>query len=110
MGACGLNSYLAKLKVPGIHGVCDQCSSEEETVEHFIKRCPAYNTQRGDFMQDTGLSEDDDLQEWFGGGEVDAEARQSVVIALDEYIKATGRFLASAERSDGEEESEEEQK
>ena len=41
----GLNSFLKNARVPGIEALCE-CQEEEETVEHFLFKCPRWEEQR----------------------------------------------------------------
>ena len=41
----GLNSFLKRARVPGIEALCE-CQEEEETVEHFLFKCPRWKEQR----------------------------------------------------------------
>ena len=41
----GLNSFLKSARVPNIEALCE-CQEEEETVEHFLFRCPRWEEQR----------------------------------------------------------------
>ena len=41
----GLNSFLKNARVPGIEALCE-CQEEEETIEHFLFKCPRWKEQR----------------------------------------------------------------
>ena len=41
----GLNSFLKNARVPNIEALCE-CQEEEETVEHFLFKCPRWEEQR----------------------------------------------------------------
>ena len=41
----GLNSFLKSARVPGIEALCE-CQEEEETIEHFLFKCPRWEDQR----------------------------------------------------------------
>jgi hypothetical protein len=40
-----LNFFLKSARVPGIEALCD-CQEEEETIEHFLFKCPKWKEQR----------------------------------------------------------------
>ena len=41
----GFNAFLNNARVPNIEALCD-CKEEEETVEHFLFKCPKWKEQR----------------------------------------------------------------
>ena len=41
----GLNSFLKSARVPNIEALCAY-GEEEETVEHFLQKCPRWKEQR----------------------------------------------------------------
>ena len=41
----GLNSFLKRARVPNIEALCE-CQEEEETLEHFLFKCPRWGEQR----------------------------------------------------------------
>jgi len=40
----GLNSFLKSARIPGIQALCE--CQEEETIEHFLFKCPRWTEQR----------------------------------------------------------------
>ena len=44
-GKIGLNAFLKRAKVPNIEALCE-CKKAEETVRHFLFKCPRWNEQR----------------------------------------------------------------
>jgi len=44
-GHAGLNSHLFKMKIT-THKTCEQCEEEDETVQHFLGKCPAFYNLR----------------------------------------------------------------
>lgn len=41
----GINSFLKRARVPNIEALCE-CQEEEETIGHFLFRCPKWKGQR----------------------------------------------------------------
>ena len=41
----GLNSFLNNARVPGTEALCE-CQEEEETIKHFLFKCPRWEEQR----------------------------------------------------------------
>ena len=46
-GHCELNYHINKYKPNKIPKTCPHCLMEEETVDHFVGRCPKWSQQRG---------------------------------------------------------------
>ena len=40
-----MNAFLKRARVPNIEALCE-CKEEEETVEHFLFKCPRWREQR----------------------------------------------------------------
>ena len=49
-GHCELNYHLNKYKPHSISKICPHCTMEEETMNHFIGRCPMWSNSRGRFF------------------------------------------------------------
>jgi len=43
----GLQAFLSKVRVPGYESpICQNCQQEEETVQHFLYKCPIWESYR----------------------------------------------------------------
>ncbi|KAL5253689.1 hypothetical protein ACHWQZ_G013458 [Mnemiopsis leidyi] len=49
-GHCELNYHLHKYNPKNISKICPHCSMEEETMNHFIGRCPMWFNRRGRYF------------------------------------------------------------
>ena len=49
-GHCELNYHMNKYKPHSISKICPHCTMEEETMNHFIGRCPMWSNSRGRFF------------------------------------------------------------
>ena len=57
-GHCTLNKHLHTIQKVN-SSTCPNCDLEEETVEHFLGKCPSTSTIRGEFFHDYFLSIND---------------------------------------------------
>jgi hypothetical protein len=82
VGHAPLNSYLHRFhKVDSPR--CPACGEDNETAEHFIKRCPNYAHERWTLMKHYRFS-DPNLE--------DILSNPKTIIPLVNFIDATGRF------------------
>ena len=93
-GNSALRAHLVERKVH-TDPRCYQCATQddEETVEHFLLECPAYEELRSEIQEAYQLLPELSLAERFGTANfLDAKQRETYVNALDEFIARSRRF------------------
>jgi len=84
-GHVPLQAYLHRFK-KAESPTCPGCGGEDETVEHYLRRCPMYAAQRRRLRRDIGEEREVD---------VDILGRRDLYPALFRYIWRTERFRES---------------
>ena len=72
--------------------MCQWCEGEEETVEHYLLRCPAFDEQRGVLLQRLNLAEPTLSLVLATDASLSSHDRQTTVTALHDFVTSTGRF------------------
>lgn len=86
-----LNSYLKRIcKVDNAR--CPACGEDEESIEHFLLRCPSYAYERWDLTQHARKKRKALLLETILGD-------PQFTMPLAAFIQATGRFTQPGERN-----------
>ena len=85
-GHCGLNHYLWRFKKAD-SAKCDMCGYQEETVEHFLVKCPSFWKERIELKRKVGLGR---MKIAILLGDKEA------IRATMKYVSDTGRFRTQA--------------
>ena len=91
-GHCGLNSYLHRIDKS--NSTCQQCGVEDETVEHYVLRCPAFDVQRGVLLQRVNIDDPTLSMVLATDAALASSDRQTAVSALHDFVISTRRFDA----------------
>lgn len=95
LGHCGLATSESRW-CPFVSCIC-ACGFEQETVEHFLLRCPNFDTERAQLVQDVRNVFDGPITEelLLGGGSqaVDFEDRVVISDSVFRFVQRTGRDI-----------------
>ena len=102
LGLSGLSQHLYNINVIE-HATCSFCQMENETVEHYIMRCPEFHVQRGRLLSAfvslipfdvLSTVDDSDLVRGmlFGFQGLDYDTNVNVFLSAQDYILQTARF------------------
>ena len=95
LGHCGLAASTSRWS-PLFSRICE-CGCEEETVAHFLLRCPLYSTERGYLMSAVKKIFDgvptEEILLGAGGIAIEAEDRRSISTAVHKFVLDSKREL-----------------
>ena len=95
LGHCGLRASSRRWSMLGSR-MC-ACESDEETVAHFLLRCPIFSNARLKMMLTTGKVFDGDLTEetllGSSGVRIDLESRRTISSAVYQFVLETKKEL-----------------